>query len=453
MTSQTYWKNDTPRWIHTPALVADLELTAPIAPLPLSADYRAARLLVRVHGRPVGYADVVADLAAPIDRDRILAALDPDVTERALSHLAADLAACGLPAPPKRAGLTAAVERAAGLPCAFAQPIDGPLATVAICTRDRAHLLKATIDSLLRQTYRNMEVLLVDNAPSDDAAEQLVRTHYPRLRYVREDRPGLDWARNRAIAEARGEFVAYIDDDAVADPAWLAALLAAFDTPDVMCVTGLVVPARLATPAQELFERFGFSMSFDRRCFHLQMQSPRPGFPFKGFSGTGCNCAFRRAVFDRIGPFDVRLDVGTPVPGGGDLDIFARVIRAGYTLVYDPAPLIFHDHIADMDRLIDKMGQYHTANIAYLTKHILSDRAYAPMILRYLCRAYARTTIRGLGSALLRGDRPLAMVLNQAARAWLGPIALYHSHRQARIKENGHSRGVADTATIASQTK
>jgi GT2 family glycosyltransferase len=115
--------------------------------------------------------------------------------------------------------------------------------------------------------------------------------------------------------------------------------------------------------------------------------------------------------------------------------MFARIIRAGYTLVYDPAPIIFHDHVADMAALIDKMGQYHTANVAYLAKHILTDRAYAPMILRYLCRMYARSTIRGLGAALLRRDRPLAMVLNQAARAWLGPVALYRSHRQACTKE------------------
>jgi O-antigen biosynthesis protein len=453
MASQTYWKNDTPRRIRTPALVADVELTAPIVPLTFSADYRAARLLVRVHGRPVGYADVVAGPGAPIDRERIVAALDADALKRALSHLIADLIAYGQPTPPKHADLAAIVELAAGIPCAFAHPADGPLATIAICTRDRAHLLSATLDSLLRQTYWNKEILVVDNAPSDDSAERLVRGSYPSVRYVREDRPGLDWARNRAIAEAHGEFVAYIDDDAIADPAWLAALIAAFDTPEVMCVTGLVVPARLTTPAQELFERFGFSMSFDRRRFYLGMQSPRPGFPFKGFAGTGCNCAFRRAIFDRIGLFDVRLDVGTPVPGGGDLDIFARVIRAGYILVYDPAPLIFHDHISDMDRLIDKMGQYHTANVAYLTKHILSDRVYAPMILRYLCRTYARTTIRGLGAVLLRGDRPLSMVLNQAIQAWKGPLALYRSHRQACFIEDNRSGEIADVVGIRTQIK
>jgi O-antigen biosynthesis protein len=453
MARPTHRTNGTPRWIATPALVADVELTAPLTPLLPGSDYRAARLLARVHGHPVGYADVVGELTEPIDRARILAALEPAATVRALRHLADDMVAIGVPALPARASLAAVLDMAAPIACAHVPRTDGALITVAVCTRDRAHSLGATLDSLQCQTYRNFEILVIDNAPSSDTTEQLVRASYPDARYVREERLGLDWARNRGIAEARGEFIAYIDDDAIADPGWLSALIAAFDSPEVMCVTGLVVPARLATSAQELFERFGFSMSFERQHFNLRMEAPRPGFPFKGFSGTGCNSAFRRSVFDQIGRFDICLDVGTPVPGGGDLDIFARVIRAGYTLVYDPAPVIFHDHIADMARLIDKMGQYHKANVAYLTKHILSDRAYAPMILNYICRTYARTTIRGLGAVLLRGDRPLAMVLNQAVQAWLGPVALYHSHRLARFRTNSYFRGAAEPATISPQTE
>jgi O-antigen biosynthesis protein len=440
MSGPTYWRNDTPRWIRTPALLADVDLTTPIAPLTLGADYRAARLLVRVHGRPVGYADVVADSTESIERDRILAALDSDTAERVLRHLATDLAAHGMPALESCVDLAAAADIAASLPCMCPQPLDGPLVTVAICTRDRAHLLGTTLDSLLCQTYHNLDILLVDNAPSDDATEQLIRMHYPNVRYMCENRPGLDWARNRAIAEARGDFVAYIDDDAVADPTWVAALIATFDSPNVVCVTGLVVPARLATPAQELFERFGFSKSFETRRFHLGMHAPRPGFPFKGFSGTGCNCAFRRNIFEQIGLFDVHLDVGTPVPGGGDLDMFARVIRAGYEMVYDPAPVVFHDHIADMATLINKMGQYERSNSAYLTKHLLADRTYAPMLLMYMCRTYLRSTIRGLGAAILRRNRPLAMVLNQARNFWLGPIALYRSYRIGAITREINAR-------------
>src|SRR5438552_1613138 len=76
MTDPVRAKGYVPRPIRTPALVADVELTGPLAPLTLGGTYRAARLLVRLHGCPIGYADVPADQAEPIDRDRILATLD-----------------------------------------------------------------------------------------------------------------------------------------------------------------------------------------------------------------------------------------------------------------------------------------------------------------------------------------------------------------------------------------
>jgi GT2 family glycosyltransferase len=271
--------------------------------------------------------------------------------------------------------------------------------------------------------------VVVDNAPRDDSTERLVRDRYLGVRYIREPRPGLDWARNRAIAEARGEIVAYIDDDAIADTGWLRSLAAGFAEPDVACVTGLVAPLRLDTAAQELFERFGFSKGFDRQSFSIETPPPNPGFPYKGYLGTGCNSAFRRSVFARVGLFDPCLDVGTPVHGGGDLDMFARVIRAGYRLVYEPSAIVFHDHIDDMATLIVKMGQYQEASIAYFTKHILAERTLPLAI--HVGWSMIRKTVRGLGAVLIKRDRPLALVLNQAIHAWLGPLALYRSHRRA----------------------
>ncbi|MEP7176632.1 MAG: glycosyltransferase, partial [Gemmatimonadales bacterium] len=61
------------------------------------------------------------------------------------------------------------------------------------------------------------EILVVDNAPPDDATQDLV-ARYPSVRYVREPIQGLDFARNRALASASGEVVAFLDDDAVAEP-------------------------------------------------------------------------------------------------------------------------------------------------------------------------------------------------------------------------------------------
>jgi glycosyltransferase involved in cell wall biosynthesis len=424
--------NYVPAQIPTPALIADIELTDLSAPLRLVTTHAAARLLVRLHGRPIGYADLIGDLAAPIDRGRILAALDSAATARALRHLAADQCADGAQALPVELGLATALDLRAGAPCATADaPTTGPLITVAICTRDRAASIGHTLDSLLRQTYRAHDILVVDNAPRDDATERLVRTSYPAVRYVRELRPGLDWARNRAIAEARGSLIAYIDDDAIADPRWLQALVASFAAPDVACVTGLVVPLRLDTPAQELFERFGFSKGFDQLTFRLATPLANAGFPYKGYLGTGCNSAFRCSVFEQVGQFDVCLDVGTPVPGGGDLDMFARIIRAGYGLTYDPGAIVFHDHIDDMAILIDKMGQYQQAAIAYFTKHILTDRERAFGLAVHIGWSMIRRPARGLAAVLIKRDRPLALVLNQAMYAWLGPLALYRSYRRA----------------------
>jgi len=425
------WKAYAPVWLPTPAMVADVELTC-AAPLMLGPGYRAARLLVRVHGQPIGYVDIVAGPAEVIDRDRVLAALDQAAVERALDHVLRDLESLSRANRPEPASLTTALDQLMQLQvaCREQAPATGPLVSVAICTRNRSESIGATLASLMRQTYQDYEILVVDNAPSDDATRRIVQANYPDVRYILEPHPGLDRARNRAIHEARGELLAYIDDDAIADPRWLESIVAAFDRPDVMCITGFVAPARLDTAAQELFERFGYSKGFYRLDFNLHAPPPEPLFPYKGYHGTGCNSAFRRSVFKSIGLFDPRLDMGTPVPGGGDHDMFTRIIRAGHTLRYEPSAVVYHDHIADLSVLPRKLGQYHQAFVAYLTKCALADPSKAlPLFLDTLWSSI-RKFWRGLAAVVIKRDRPLSMVFTQAFYPFLGPVALYRSHRQ-----------------------
>ena len=170
----------------------------------------------------------------------------------------------------------------------------------------------------------------------------------PDFRYVVEPRPGLDWARNRAIDEARGEILAYTDDDVLVDPLWVSALVKVFqDDPAVMAVTGLVAPFEMETQAQVLFERYGgFGRGFKRIWYHVDFTSRGDSFLHIGAGkfGTGANMAYRRAVFGKIGEFDPALDVGTVTNGGGDLEMFFRVLEEGHTLVYEPAALVWHRH-------------------------------------------------------------------------------------------------------------
>ncbi len=219
-----------------------------------------------------------------------------------------------------------------------------------------------------------------------------------------------------------------------------------------MCVTGLVAPAQLNMPGQELFERYGYSKSFDHLIFKRNSPPPAcPGFPYNGCLGTGCNSAFRRLVFDHIGVFDPRLDMGTPVPGGGDHDMFARVIRAGHTLVYDPRPVVFHNHLSDLNTVIMRLGAYQEAFFAFMTKSILSDRKYAYQLVKHLSFWYVRRTMRGLASSILKKNRPLALVASEAIGAWRGPISFYRSSRQWRATMRRDDRLVVEPFAVSSK--
>jgi glycosyltransferase involved in cell wall biosynthesis len=223
-----------------------------------------------------------------------------------------------------------------------------PLVTVAVCTRDRADNLVMCLNSLMQLDYPALDIVIVDNAPSTTATEELVR-QYPNARYVCEPRPGLDWARNRAIIEAKGKIIAYTDDDVVVDSGWVKGFVPIFaENPQVMCVTGLTVPYEIETEAQYLLELYGgFGRGFERKWYDINIVGgEEAGFTYGGAGryGAGANMAFRRCIFERIGYFDPALDVGTVTNGGGDLEIFFRVLKEGYTLVYEPAMLVRHRH-------------------------------------------------------------------------------------------------------------
>ncbi|MCP5099547.1 MAG: glycosyltransferase [Chloroflexi bacterium] len=178
---------------------------------------------------------------------------------------------------------------------------------------------------------------------------------------MREDRPGLDWARNRGIESARHEIVAFTDDDARPAINWLRAIATAFAEPEVTAVTGPVAPSELNTPTQNLFE-FGYggmSHGFERRLFRRHQLSSNGLLWASGF-GVGANMAFRRSVFKEIGLFDVALDVGTVSGGGGDIEMFHRLVAAEHTLMYDPSLLVWHQHRSekrDMELLVKNNGR------------------------------------------------------------------------------------------------
>ncbi|MGY3203397.1 glycosyltransferase [Streptomyces sp. TE5632] len=281
-----------------------------------------------------------------------------------------------------------------------------PHTSVVVATRERAGQLARALDSLLAQDHPSFEIVVVDNAPVSDETRDLVERKYgERVRYVCEPVPGLATAHNTGLAAARGEVVAFTDDDVVADPRWLTELTTPFAAdPGLGCATGLILPARLRTPAQVLLESHGgFAKGFTPTTYDPE-DPPRdePLFPFTaGRFGSGANMAFRAEVLRGVGGFDPATGAGTPARGGDDLYGFVRVLAQGHRLHYTPGALVWHHHRETWADLETQAFGYGAGLTAYLTAILVNRPALLPAFLarvpRGLSHARGLTAVRDTG--------------------------------------------------------
>jgi GT2 family glycosyltransferase len=362
--------------VNGPEKLIDIEASHPLPDITGLSGYAALRALVRWHGTPVGFTRV------SMSRDCCTAAkLGKAILDEHSSALIRQILRnwLGTAAPRKKLPIDDLFNIK---PLSYDGP--WPLVTIAVCTRDRTADLSLCLGSLNQLGYPDLDILVVDNAPSNDDTERLVKKDYPSMHYVREPRPGLNWARNRAIIEARGEIIAFTDDDAVVDADWIRALVGAFaDNPEVMGVTGLVVPYELETKAQILFElNGGFGRGFQRRWIRTDREDEwHWAYLGTGQFGTGANMAYRRSLFNEIGLFDPALDVGTVTNGGGDLEMFFRVLNAGYILAYEPSAIVRHRHRREYSVLRSQLTNNATGLFSYMLR---SARTYPHQRLSFI---------------------------------------------------------------------
>lgn len=422
--------------------VADVDLDARTSLLRPQArtgpDAQGVHALVWFHGTPVGELTV---LGPP---EQVL----PDLVDRAeqvvrpllVLHLLEDaLATPG--------GLAAA--RAHGLRSLPhpPRPAPGLRVSVAVCTRDRPEALRACLESIAGLDDPVHEVIVVDNASRGGATREVAES-FPFVRCVSEPREGLDWARNRALLEATGDVLAYTDDDVRVHRSWVGALGRCFaEDPAAAAVTGLVVPLELATPAQVLFETLGgFGRGWRRRWYSAALHAgTRAGDRLggAGVAGTGADMAFRREVLLALGGFDPALDVGTATGGGGDLEMFFRVVAAGHLLVYEPAAVAYHSHRDTRAGLVRQMRGNGTGLLSYL---LGAGRNYPPQERRALRRVVRWWLVRWAGrraaASLVAPDvLPPALLLAELRGAGEALRAGLYRRAQAQAREQSARHG------------
>lgn len=215
-----------------------------------------------------------------------------------------------------------------------------PLITVAICTRNRAGLLREAIESVVGQITADAEIVLIDNASTDNTPEitRAFTAKHPCVTAYREEKLGLSAARNTALRLARGQYVVFLDDDAVAEPGWLDAYRDCFKHPPAPLLAGAggaVFPRydgprpAWIPPGANLLNWSGEAESFQAR-----------GGPW------GCNFAVHREQALAHGGFNPALGrSGAGMGAHEETELFWKLKRAGWAFWWLPAARIQH-HVA-----------------------------------------------------------------------------------------------------------
>jgi glycosyltransferase involved in cell wall biosynthesis len=250
-----------------------------------------------------------------------------------------------------------------------------PAVSAALCTHDRPGQLRRALQSLCDQTRGPDEVLVIDSCPTGSSTREMIVAEFPGVRYCLEDRPGVGFARDRALREARHPIVAFLDDDAVAGPDWIAATRAAMSGPDrPAACTGRVEALETGTAAQQLFEANG---GFDRGTRRIVV-SGRGGTllgPIRAplvasavSIGSACSMALDRASALAAGGFDGAFGSTRQLTGGEDLDLLWRLVSAGKVVTYEPSVRARHEHRATMDELATQLAGHQRNLLAMLWK-------------------------------------------------------------------------------------
>ena len=207
--------------------------------------------------------------------------------------------------------------------------------TVAVCTRGRPDLLGRTLAALAGQTDTDFELVVVDQSDKPDPQLDELAASRPNTVLLRDDGAGLSRARNHALTAASGEWLAFVDDDCVAEEDCVRSLKAEIEAhPEADWVGGDV--SALHPPARDYLPVTVFPV--DRPALR------RGRWTIPGAIGFGVFFAVRRVLAERLGGWDERLGPGvTDFPAADDMDFNHRLLRDGGVAWLTPAVRLRHE--------------------------------------------------------------------------------------------------------------
>lgn len=259
-----------------------------------------------------------------------------------------------------------------------------PNISLIICTEKRPKRLKELLLSLDNLRHKNLEVLIIDLSRTDEN-KKLTRQFV--VKYFHKPNLNLSQAKNFGIKQSSGELIVFTDDDCQVTKQWILFLLRNFNDKKIAACTGRVLEYKKEGngwffnldkgPFSRVFKKedlgfLGFLkaiFSF-KKNFPLGSQAPAPWS-----IGAGCNVIFKREIFDKIGFFDEAMGPKTSKKSAEDIDIFYRILKAGFKIAYEPRAIVYHNPEGNFENLLVKSRDYGVGMGALIKKHIKKNPA------------------------------------------------------------------------------
>lgn len=266
--------------------------------------------------------------------------------------------------------------------------------SILIPTHNRAPILKRTVESLIAIEVPHgikVELIVVANACTDNTLQVIDRMQsslaFP-VRCLEQPEASLNLARNRCIAEAKGEILAFLDDDVWVERKWLKGLIGTYESEPADLLAGRVIlwwetvtkPNWASPSVEQLLSR----LDYGDRVIELQKAKV-----------AGANFAFRRKVVEHIGGFTAGLDrAGQDLLSGGDTEFAVRALASGFRLFYAPTMAVRH------------WIPSHRVSVEYLSK-LARSRGNTRVALATKCGAFEGVKLlqTGLAQFLVGGWR------------------------------------------------
>ena len=253
-----------------------------------------------------------------------------------------------------------------------------PQVSLIICTYNRETELVNTIKYALKQSYRNLEIIIVDQTTKHEPeTESSLASVKGKITYIFSDTPSLTKARNIGLQNANSEIIIYVDDDTQFEPDFVTNHVAAHEKYDV--VQGRIVERNEPAPANARPQWLSWYLKF-RGTNNCLTEGPTNTI-------TGCNFSLKKTVISRVGLFDENY---SRLALREDADFAQRCYRTGVSMGFYPSAMVHH--LRSSSGGVDSgVGQHYFSDSYYYNEFLFAGKHFSKLAHRYYkIRLYLR---------------------------------------------------------------